>query len=253
MAGKPSVLVVDDNASIRRTMALVLERKGYETEAAASGQEALERIRQRPYDLVFMDVRMPVMDGAETYKRIRDVRPDAAVVLMTGYAVEEMVEDAVRHGARGVLHKPLDLQEVFQLVEEAQHGGQGAFILVVEDDSGTARTFEQILRTRGYTVGVASTGEQAIEMAAQRHYDILFVDMKLPTLNGLETYLAIREIDAEATCIVMTGYREEMADLVKGALDVSAHTCLYKPLDMDHVLGLVAGIVKTKRPIQPTA
>jgi DNA-binding NtrC family response regulator len=63
--------------------------------------------------------------------------------------------------------------------------------------------------------------------------------MKLPTINGLETYLAIREINPQAVAIMMTAYRQEMVDLVEAALQNHAYTCLYKPLAMEELLRLV--------------
>ena len=84
-------------------------------------------------------------------------------------------------------------------------------------------------------------------MVGGKAYDILFIDMKLPTLNGLETYLAIREIATEAVAVIMTAYRQEMADLVDGALRKGAYACLYKPLDVEEVLRLVEGVSEQKR------
>jgi len=63
--------------------------------------------------------------------------------------------------------------------------------------------------------------------------------MKLPTINGLETYLAIKEINPEAVVIMMTAYRPEVTELVEEALDSNAYTCLYKPLDMEELVRLV--------------
>ena len=75
----------------------------------------------------------------------------------------------------------------------------------------------------------------------------MFIDMKLPTINGLETYLAIKEINPEAAAIMMTVYRQEMAGLVEEALKNDAYTCLYKPLEMEDVLKLVHEIWERRR------
>ena len=96
-------------------------------------------------------------------------------------------------------------------------------------------------------MGVAHTGEEAISLAHEKKYDIIFIDMKLPTINGLETYLTIKEINPKAVTIMMTGYREEMADLVEKAMKNSAYACLYKPIDMEKLLGLVSDIRERKQ------
>jgi two-component system response regulator HydG len=71
--------------------------------------------------------------------------------------------------------------------------------------------------------------------------------VKLPVLNGLETYLTIKEINPRVSAIMMTGYRQEVGELVEEALRSSAYTCLFKPLDMDKVVALVAEINRQRR------
>jgi len=84
-------------------------------------------------------------------------------------------------------------------------------------------------------------------MAQEKTYAIIFIDMKLPTINGLETYLAIKENNPDAVAIMMTAYRQEMAELVEEALNNHAYTCLYKPLNIEGLLGLVDEIVEKKQ------
>jgi len=244
---KASILIVDDNVSLCRSMSLVLERRGYAVTTATDGPDGIAIVEERPFDIIFMDVKMPLMDGVETYKRIKKMRPEAVVVMMTAYAVEDLVQEALQEGAYGIIYKPLDIEKVVALIEGVRQAKQGALILVVDDDPGTCITLKNVLVTKGYQVGTAHTGEEAIAMAQERAYDIIFIDMKLPTLDGLETYLAIKEINPEAVAIMMTAYRQEMADLVEEALRNRAYTCLYKPIDMEQVIGLVDEILQEKQ------
>jgi len=104
-----------------------------------------------------------------------------------------------------------------------------------------------ILASKGYEAGIAHTGEEAIAVVQEQGYNIVFIDMKLPTINGLETYLAIKEIRPQVVAIMMTAYRQEMADLVEEALNSSACTCLYKPFDMPEVLRLLEEICRRRQ------
>jgi len=246
MEEKASILIVDDNISLCKTMSFALRRKGYSVTTANDGLEAIERVEERPFDMVFMDIKMPLMDGVETYKRIKEIRPEAAVMMMTAYAVEELVQEALQKGAYGVVYKPLDIEKAVTIIEEARERGEGALILVVDDDPGTCITLKSVLTKRRYKVGIAYTGEEAIALARETAHDIILIDMKLPTINGLETYLAIREINPEAVAIMITAYRQEMADLVEEAMRNHAYTCLYKPLDMEELLRLVQEVLKRK-------
>jgi len=246
--GEPaSILIVDDNVSQCKTMSFVLERKGYIVALANDGPEALEKVEDKPFDIILMDIKMPLMDGVETYRRIKKIRPEAVVIMMTAYAVEDLVQQALEEGAYGIVYKPLDIERVIAIIKEARTAREGALVLVVDDDPGTCITLRNILARKSYEVGVAHTGEEAIAMAQEAAYDIILVDVKLPTINGLETYLAIREINPQVVAIMITGYRQEVADLVEEALRNHAYTCLYKPLDMEELLGLVDEIRKRKR------
>ena len=247
MEEKASILIVDDNASLCKMMSFVLRRKGYAVTTAQDGMEAITRVKERPFDITFMDIKMPLMDGVETYRRLKKLRPEGVVVMMTAYAVEDLVQQALQEGAYGIIYKPLDTEKVVALVERLKEVREEALILVVDDDPGTCITLTNILNKKGYKTGIAHTGEEAITLAQAKAYDIIFIDMKLPTINGLETYLAIKDISPEAVAIVMTAYRQEMADLVEEALDNTAYACIYKPLDMAEVLGLVGEIREKKQ------
>ena len=241
-----SILIVDDNISLCKTMSFVLGRKGYAVATAKDGPQAIERVKENPFDMIFMDIKMPLMNGVETYRRIKQIRPEAVVMMMTAYAVEDLVQEALQEGAYGIIYKPLDIEKILAVIEEAREAKQGALVLVVDDDPGTCITLRNILTNKSFEVGVAHTGEEAIAIAQQAVHDIIFIDMKLPTINGLETYWAIREINPQAVTIMITAYRQEMAELVEEALKNHAYTCLYKPLEMDELLRLVDEIVKRK-------
>jgi len=118
MEEKASILIVDDNTSLSMTMSLVLKHKGYAVAAASSGPEAVGKVAENPFDIIFMDIRMFPMNGVETCKEIRKIREDSVVIMMTAYTVEELVQEAMQEGAYGVLHKPLDMDEVLQLIED---------------------------------------------------------------------------------------------------------------------------------------
>jgi len=246
MKKKASILIVDDNVSLCKTMSFVLEHKGYAVTTVNSGYEAVERAQGKSFDMVFMDIKMPLMNGVETFKKLKGIRPAAAVVMMTAYSVEDLVQEALKEGACGILYKPLDMEKVVAIIDESKKAKQGALILVVDDDPGTCITLKNVLVNRGYKVGTAHTGEEAIAKAQESMHDIFFIDMKLPTINGLETYLAIKKINPGAIAIIITGYREAMGHLVEQALSHSAYACLYKPLDLAKILDLVDELMTRK-------
>ncbi len=244
MEEKANIMVVDDNINLCKTMTLIFSHKGYDVTIANSGPEAIERVKEKSFNIIFMDIKMPLMDGVETYKKIKKIRDDVVVVMMTAYAVEDLVQEALDEGAYDVLYKPLNFDNVLRIIEKWKEAKQGALILLVDDDREVCTTLKNILLKKGHKVGITYTGEEAIQKTREENFDILFIDMKLPTINGLETYLAIKEIKPKLVAVLMTAYHREMSDLVQEALNKDAYTCLHKPLDIENLLMLVRKILK---------
>ena len=241
MAHKSKVLVVDDNEALCNMIKDILEMEEYAVSTALDGFKALELAAQERFDVVLMDIKMPVMNGVETFKKFKAVAPDTPVIMVTAYAVEEMIRDALREGAFAAMYKPLDFDQLLKTIDTAITGG--GMILVVDDEEELCETFQELLGRKGYSVSIAHDGETAIEMVRTNSFDVIMLDMKLPTLNGLETYLAIREVRPHVTVILITGYPSEMGEMAKMAVEKNAYICLEKPLDMETFLPLLREIM----------
>ena len=239
-----SVLIVDDDANVCKTLSNILEKKGYATTVVDSGQRAIELSRERPFDVILTDVKMPVMSGVETYKKIKQYRPSAVIIFMTAFALQDLAKDMIGEGAYAVIEKPYEIDTVVNMIEKSQ---EGLLITLVDPDTDLRNTMKNALERKGYSITVCSTGEEAIALAKKKLHDIFFIDTKLPVLNGLETYLEIRKINSKIVVVMMTAYRQETDELVTQAIEKGAYSCLYKPFDMDKPVKLVEEISKKKR------
>jgi len=114
-----SILIVDDNISLSKTMSFILGRKGYTVITTSNGLEAIEVVKERSFDFILMDIKMPLMNGVEVYKKIKKIRPEAIVMMMTAYTLEDLIKEALEEGAYGIIYKPLDIEEVIALIEKA--------------------------------------------------------------------------------------------------------------------------------------
>ena len=244
MPEKLRLLVVDDNEEFCRNVTDILELKGYEVVSACDGFKGLEVAKEDGFDLVLMDVKMPVMNGVETYKKLKKIAPATPVIMVSAFAVEDLLKEALKEGAYGSLRKPFDFDRLLELIKQAT--GKGAMILVADDDEGLCANIQQVLGDRGYRVSVAYDGAAAVDKAEKNNFDIMLLDMKLPALNGLDTYLTIREFRPNTVTVVITGFMKEMNMLVQRALNESAYTCLEKPIDMDGLVSLLAQIKEQK-------
>ncbi len=112
------ILVVDDEPGFCRLFANVLTEMGYEVSTATGGRHGLAKIRQNPPDILFLDIKMPQMDGLECLRRIRKIKRKFVVVVMTGYGDIKSAREAMRLGADEYISKPLDLDDLKRLVNE---------------------------------------------------------------------------------------------------------------------------------------
>jgi len=106
------LLVVDDQAGVRRMLQEALNDEGYEVVSVASGPEALQKVKQGGIDLVLLDMKMPGMSGLDALREIRRLNPDLPVILMTAYGEYELLGEARTLGVKHYVSKPFDLQEV---------------------------------------------------------------------------------------------------------------------------------------------
>ncbi|MFA5143721.1 MAG: response regulator [Candidatus Omnitrophota bacterium] len=245
MPNQTSVLIVDDDANFCNTLAKVLKKKGYITTTAENGQRAVDLVKERSFDAILMDVKMPVMDGVEAYKKIRQIRKSEVVIFMTAFSIEDLIKETVRDGAYAMVKKPFDIDTVVNMIEKSK---KGVLLAIVDDDPNAGKAMKSVLERKGYSITTCLTGEEAIALAKDRPRDIFFIDMKLPVLNGLETYLKIRKVNPEAVVVMMTGYRQEMEEMVKQAMEKGAYSCLYKPFNMDEAIKIIEEIFDKKNP-----
>jgi len=155
-----SILMVDDETSIRQSLEGILEDEGFQTAFSATGEEALQVIQEEDPDLVLLDIWMPGIDGLETLKRIKLLRPSQLVIMMSGHGSIETAVKATRLGAYDFIEKPLSLEKVLLSIQNAMQVGQ----LVAENQAlkeKINRDYEMI----GESPAISKLKEQ-IEIAA---------------------------------------------------------------------------------------
>ena len=112
MKSSGHILIIDDDSSVRNTLTRVLEKAGFQVSSAEDGEKALERISSEFFHLVYLDIRMPGMDGLDVLQEIRKIKPELSVILLTAHASLKSALEAIRLGAKDYLIKPID-PEVF--------------------------------------------------------------------------------------------------------------------------------------------
>lgn len=232
------VLIADDEKIIRDFFARLLGLQGYEVTAAKDGYEAIKEVKKRTFNIIFLDVKMPGLDGLATFREIRKIDKDVPVVMITGFAVEEILKQAEKEGAYGSIRKPFEIGELKTVIERAVDNKRGGVlnVLVVDDEKAVLDFFTQVLKGKNHKLKIVKNGTEAIEAVSNQPFDIVFLDIVLPGISGLSTYRAIKESSPETEIVMMTGYRDEKLEEIEEALKLGAKGCLYKPFEIEEII-----------------
>jgi two-component system sensor histidine kinase/response regulator len=214
------VLVVDDNATSRSILQDMLESFSFKVTLAASGREGLTELEKapanEPFELVIMDWQMPGMDGIEASRRIkshRNLSKIPAIIMVTGYGREEVMQQTKDVGLEGFLLKPINASTLFdaimQILGEAEpaisaigqgkkqqeaetlQNLQGARVLLVEDNEINQQVAKEILEGGGLVITIASNGREAVDLVKSSEFEAVLMDVQMPVMDG---YTATREI-----------------------------------------------------------
>jgi DNA-binding NtrC family response regulator len=197
---RKKVLVVDDNESIRLLLTDILS-SDYDVDSAKDGTEALEKLAEVDFDLVYTDLSLPGTHGIDLIKNAKEGGSTADFVILTGYGTTYSSVEARKVGAADYLTKPIDAHQILDIakrltgtVDESQTNGlqrneQGleAKVLVVDDDADYRSVMRRILEQEGYTVDEAGTVKDALTKLTPGDYDIAVVDIVMcRTQDGVE-------------------------------------------------------------------
>lgn len=269
-----SILVVDDNTTSRTNQRNYLEEWGCTVTEAADGKEALEILlaqagKGSPVDICLVDLLLPGMDGWQLASEINsDKRINSAKLVLLSPAGKSAGEAKMKllRWFDAYLNKPLkkrefldclsrlvgsevDLEAVdedFDAVEEleplAETAAAGGKVLVAEDHEVNQQLFETILRNIGWSVVLANNGLEAVKAVEKERFDIIFMDVQMPEMNGYEAARTIRESGINTPIIAAT------ASAVKGELDrcyeVGMNDILVKPFKKKDVVPLLDKWIK---------
>ena len=240
-------LIVDDDRQTCENAAALLEDMGLRPEFVTEGEEAVRRVVRAkgtpdPFTLVIIDWKMPGMDGVEATRRIRrEVGDEIPVIILTAYDWSEIEHEAREAGVTAFISKPFYrsklcylLNEISgEILTEAQcpypdrdYGGRR--ILLVEDNDINREIARILLEERGIRVEEACDGVQAVRMVSESapgYYDMIFMDVQMPNMNGYEATRAIRSLDRADTA------RLPIVAMTANAFDEDVRTALRAGMD----------------------
>src|SRR5947199_924173 len=116
----PAILIIDDEKSIRKTLTEILSYEGYKVDEAGDGEEGLKKFKEKTYDLVLCDIKMPKLDGIEFLEKAKQINADVPIIVISGHGNIETAVEAVKKGAFDYISKPPDLNRMLITIRNAK-------------------------------------------------------------------------------------------------------------------------------------
>lgn len=238
-SGKQRLLIVDDEEGMRMTLRRIMVAKGYEVAVAANGHEAIKQAKHFRPQIVLMDIRMPGLNGVETYRQIKALCPTASPIFMTAYSTSELSQEAMDEGAIEVMAKPLDIDNLCRIVAQS---GSSRPVLIVDDDPGFRESLERALTAVGFQVYTAGGAEDALTEFRRHPNCVAVLDMKLNGISGLQVFEQFRKLNKDAVALLMTGFAEFQSEMQTGLSNGACNTFV-KPFDVDQLADQIRACV----------
>lgn len=247
-----SVLIVDDSLTVRMDLAEAFEAAGFRAVCCDTIAQARNALARESNDVAVLDVLLPDGDGIDLLREIR-ASPATAAVPVLILSSEAEVSDRIRGlrtGASEYVGKPYDASYVVarakQLLrmEAGDTGGEQTIVLVIDDSATFREHLVEALMDAGYLPLAASTGEQGLQVAADRRPGAIIVDGMLPGIDGATVIRHIR-LDAalrDTPCLLLTASEDRSAEL--RALDAGADAFVHKGGDLELVLAKLAATLR---------
>ncbi|MFQ5605786.1 MAG: response regulator [bacterium] len=197
--GSPKILLVEDNAENQNLAKRILEKAGYLVDIAANGEMAVQAAGKFQYDLILMDIQMPVMDGftatAEIRKQEQETQKERVpIIALTAHALQGYREKCLKHDMDDYITKPLKKKMLFETIQKWLD--PRPTILVVDDSIDNRNLIKNYLKkSPAYKLTYSTNGKEALEAFKTRKISIILMDMEMPIMNGYEATRAIRQLE----------------------------------------------------------
>ena len=240
------ILIVDDEEIVCKQLKREIRKEGFKVEYRISPLSVLEDLKRakrdgEPYNLLFLNIRMPEMDGFELLEKIKKARLNLNVIIITGYGDEEKAIKAIRLGALDYLNKPISLKElhiaIFRVKQKIEREEKKSFkhcVLVVDDEEDLCDRIKHELNKEGYLTTVAYDGNKGLDYFKNNRVDIVIADLKMPEMSGLEMLEHCREITDNFISIIITGHGEQETSIK--ALRMGVFDYLKKPISLEELI-----------------
>ena len=228
------ILVVDDEPDLTELISMEFQRRNCIIDTASSGNQAIEKIKKTPPDIIITDIKMTDGSGIDLLKSARKLlEHPPAFVFMTAYS-DFSEDDLFDQGAVGVFFKPFNPALLVALVQ-----GLKGHILIVDDNELNRDMISRRLTRRGYKTTTCDSGKAALKLILRQAFDLILLDVVMPEMSGLEVLKKIRQKYSSINLpVIMATAKNEESDIIE-ALSLGANDYITKPFGFSNVIARI--------------
>ncbi|SHK10879.1 Signal transduction histidine kinase [Marinobacter antarcticus] len=254
------ILCAEDNDVNRRLVSLLVSRTGAELVHVGNGTEALEVSIREDFDLILMDIQMPVMNGRDAAAALREAGVNTPVIALTANVMAEDIADYRRAGCNEHLAKPIDKQRFYDVLArylevrtgssaEASQQYHGS-VLVAEDNEENRQLVERMLNRLGLDVVAVASGAEAVRKALSESVQMVLMDRHMPEMDGVAATQLLRQAGFRRPIIAFTAGDQQETDALR---EVGCDGVLDKPIDEHRLQALLGRFLKPVPPGEGSA
>ncbi len=227
------ILLVEDNPDNQNLTRRLLEKVGYGVDIAQNGKEAVEAVKKYHYDLILMDIQMPLMDGFEATSHIRALEKGRGddripIIALTAHAMKGYREKCFEHDMDDYITKPIKRNKLFEAIEKWID--KRPAIMVADDREEGRILIDKYLDKKLYKVVFACNGIEAVERFKRQPISMIFMDMEMPEMDGYTATRIIKGLEGGRDIPIIALTAHEGMSEVKKCLDAGCNDYLGKPV-----------------------
>lgn len=223
---KLKILIIDDNKDLADGLGVVLEGENYQVSIAYNGTDGMSQFDADQFDVVFIDVKLPDVNGIEIFQYINNKSVNVRTIMMTGFRIEQILAEVISNGDVEILHKPFEIKSVLNTLKQIKNE---SIVLIADDDPDFAESLSEYLDDHGLKTMIARNGQEALDSVLSNPIEVLVLDLRMPIMCGLDVYLRLKKQGRAVKTIIVTGYAKEEKEAIDILKSTSVTGCLFKP------------------------
>lgn len=231
-----NILLVDDNIDLAAGLGDLLEIEGHDVVIASTAKQAREQFGEQVFEHVFLDMKLPDGNGLELYFDFHQQSPTTRLTLMTGYRIEQLLQQLVDNGSVEIMKNPFTPDQLYQSLQNVLPEGM---LLVIAEEPDFATTLAKYLENLGSTATVLRNSGDTDAAIQSSAVDMLIVDMGLPVLCSVSIYKQMKKAGRVRPLIMVIDQSRISGGMEDVFRSVNITNCLFKPFYPEEVLGVI--------------